>query len=486
MTLKKDFEKRATWYVNRSSCIYPLDLKKGSDFAIAFLNYWKLKNKINSLNVNLRFFDNNGTLKHIYSESITKDHYELKASQIISESSFSGMVEIEFISNENMRFAFPGISGFYISPDKLISAAHSAGRCFNSEEPRKKGVSEESNFVCKTSNNSSPFFSLFNSNLEKDKNPIIITLKDKRNKTINKKIIYNELKKPFSNKIFYIRDFFKTKDLLKSSFCTVTTSNYDVFPRMICGNYYKKMHHYEVTHSFPVQKNKKDYISQHYLKDKHVEHVLFLPFVKSDTQDLTLRIFPTNLNVNCNAKLFVQNNLTKKMNYKGNFLIKTGKENFEYNVKKNEKFGFFTVRQKKIPARINTSYIYKNGNKNGFSTDIATGFKSIDYPMKKTHWASFFCNRFTESRILIRRVNHYKTFKNSTGSITFYGKNFKKKLNLNLKPTDYKIFLFEKIYKIKHKNLKSYSWLAKFKKGSGIEIFWNVSGKDFIAGDHSF
>ena len=451
-----------------------------------FLNYWKIKNKIKSLNVNLRFFDNNGILQHIYSENIIKDHYEIKVSKVINKSSFSGMVEIEFISTQNMRFPFPGISGFYISPNKLISAAHSAGRLFNPSEPRKKGVSEEANFVCKISNNTSPFFSLFNSNLEKETNPILITLKDKKNKIINKKVMLNELKKPFSNKIFYLKDFFRSKDLSKSSFCTVTTSNQDVFPRMICGNYHKKMHHYEVTHSFPVQKNNNDYISNHYLKNKNVEHILFLPFIKSEKLDLTLRVFPTNLNVNCKAKLFVQNNLTKKMDFKGNFLIKSGKENFEYNVKRYEKFGFFSIKQKKIPARINTSYIYKNGNKNGFSTDIATGFKSIDYPMKNTHWASFFCNKFTQSQILIRRINHYKTLKDTNGTVTFYGKNFKKTLKVNLKPTDYKIFLFEKIYKIKHKNFESYSWIAKFKKGTGIEIFWNVSNKDFIAGDHSF
>ena len=40
--------------------------------------------------------------------------------------------------------------------------------------------------------------------------------------------------------------------------------------------------------------------------------------------------------------------------------------------------------------------------------------------------------------------------------------------------------------KIKHKNFESYSWIARFKKGTGIEIFWNVSNKNFIAGDHSF
>ena len=41
----------------------------------------------------------------------------------------------------------------------------------------------------------------------------------------------------------------------------------------------------EVTHSFPVQKNNNDYISNHYLKNKNVEHILFLPFIKSEKLD---------------------------------------------------------------------------------------------------------------------------------------------------------------------------------------------------------
>ena len=50
---------------------------------------------------------------------------------------------------------------------------------------------------------------------------------------------------------------------------------------MICGNFYRKIHHYEVTHSFSVQKNTKDFIDPKYFKDKKVNHVSFLPFVKS-------------------------------------------------------------------------------------------------------------------------------------------------------------------------------------------------------------
>ena len=60
------------------------------------------------------------------------------------------MVEVEFISLDNLRFAFPGITGFYISPKKLISGVHSAGRIIHSSEGKKYlDYSLETNFSLK-------------------------------------------------------------------------------------------------------------------------------------------------------------------------------------------------------------------------------------------------------------------------------------------------------------------------------------------------
>ena len=52
----------------------------------------------------------------------------------------------------------------------------------------------------------------------------------------------------------------REKILNKSEYCIVKTNASDVFPRMI-QNYHKQQHHYEVTHSYPVIKNKKDIIN---------------------------------------------------------------------------------------------------------------------------------------------------------------------------------------------------------------------------------
>ena len=330
-----------------------------------------------------------------------------------------------------------------------------------------------------------PFFSLFNSAIRKKSNPITIVLKNKNNKTISKKKIFNELKKPFENKIFYLNDYFSIEELKKSSFCVIKTLSAEVFPRMVCGNYHEKEHHYEVTHSFPVQ-YKKDYINNDYLKNKRVHHLSILPFIKSKKMNLKLRVFPTNNKSNLNTKLFVYNNKTKKMDYIKSFRIKTGEKNFEYKVKKNYRFGFFSAKQKNIPARINTSYIYTKNNKNYFSSDIATGFKSIDYPPKRSHWGSFLFNQNTVSELLIRRLNHFKTNQSTIGYLTFYGNGSKKKIKIKLKPTDYKIISMSKYLKSKSKILKSCSWYANFNNGTGVEIFSNTSGKNFTTGDHSF
>ena len=83
-------------------------------------------------------------------------------------------------------------------------------------------------------------------------------------------------------------DYFKKEYLKKSAYCIVKTNNSDVFPRMICGNYHKKLHYYEVTHSFPVQQNQRDRIDNKYMHRKDVDHISFLSFVKPKKVNLLI------------------------------------------------------------------------------------------------------------------------------------------------------------------------------------------------------
>ena len=94
-----------------------------------------------------------------------KNHNEFFFKKIIGNR-FKGMVEVEFISSSNLGYPFPGVTGFYISPKKLISGVHATGRILSNTEIKnfQNGI-EESNFSIKFKKNSiTPFFSTFNSN----------------------------------------------------------------------------------------------------------------------------------------------------------------------------------------------------------------------------------------------------------------------------------------------------------------------------------
>lgn len=61
-TLLEDYNARIDWKNNRSSAIYPLDIKKKSDFVLSFLNYWKLKNNLDEIELNISLYNQNGKI----------------------------------------------------------------------------------------------------------------------------------------------------------------------------------------------------------------------------------------------------------------------------------------------------------------------------------------------------------------------------------------------------------------------------------------
>ncbi len=95
-SLKKDFELRNFFYTNRASAIFPiLFVNKLNDLYLSYLNYWKIKNKIdqNKLLINLRIYDQNGNIaikkeiKNIHENNI------ISIRNFITKDQFSGMVK---------------------------------------------------------------------------------------------------------------------------------------------------------------------------------------------------------------------------------------------------------------------------------------------------------------------------------------------------------------------------------------------------------
>ena len=70
--------------------------------------------------MNLRFYGEKGNFVNLYETHISKNHNEFFLKKIVGNK-FKGIVEVEFISSSNLGYPFPGVTGFYISPKKLIS-----------------------------------------------------------------------------------------------------------------------------------------------------------------------------------------------------------------------------------------------------------------------------------------------------------------------------------------------------------------------------
>ena len=83
-------------------------------------------------------------MRHIYRKIITSFLKKIVGNK------FKGIVEVEFISSSNLGYPFPGVTGFYISPKKLISGVHATGRILSNNEIKnfQNGI-EESNFSIK-------------------------------------------------------------------------------------------------------------------------------------------------------------------------------------------------------------------------------------------------------------------------------------------------------------------------------------------------
>ena len=167
--LEKDFKLRKSFHTNRSSAIFPiLFFNKSNDFYLSILNYWSIKNNIdtNTLVINLRIYDQNGYL-------VKRDDYKnisqnllISIRKYITQAKFSGMVEVEIISTSNLRFNFPALTGFYKSRS-LYSCVHSAGRIKGAEEVHSSKKVEETNWSCKFEKNITPFFHFINSSKKK-------------------------------------------------------------------------------------------------------------------------------------------------------------------------------------------------------------------------------------------------------------------------------------------------------------------------------
>jgi hypothetical protein len=410
--LNDDFKKRESFFSNRSSCIFPIYFDgPENDLFIVFLNYWTLKNELDSakLSVNYRIYDGDGDLLLRKNLPINAWHNQQSVKGLLEEAKYqnsdtlSGMIEVEVVSVENLRFSFPGITGIYRAGN-LYSSVHAGGRIKNSDENQDPFEIVETNWTCKWGQGISPFFHYFNGPNKPQNKSLEVSILGLDGELLDSMSVDVSQLPPFGSRVYFVNEIFQGKIFDNDAFVCVKLEGGSKFPRMIVGNYHKSRKFMEVTHSFSLI-DKADYCPT----GVGIEFESMLCCLGPDKLNLRVHVFPTNGLAKFGLQTYAQDEceqrLTPVMSDVVPFKYEYGA--MDFHIKAKTRFMCCRLTGGMVPSRLNASFIYTVANKqSSFSTDIASGAKSSVYPPKYNHWGQAYLSEDYDTVIMIRNNSH--------------------------------------------------------------------------------
>ena len=479
-SLQKDFEARKNFYTNRASAVFPIHFMfKENDLLLSWLNYWSIKNKLDSdlIVVNLRLYNNDGELVKLAQTSLQKSNNLVSIREYIKDDIFKGMVEIEIISSSNLKFSFPAITGFYKS-GSLYSCVHSAGRIRGSDEVQTAVKTEETNWSCKFAEGITPFFHYVNGTSSEDV-CLLVTLYRSNGESVDTREV-RELFNPFGSKIYYVDELFNNVSFEEDMFVGVKCNNDKVFRRMVVGNYHKKNYHLEVAHSFPWQTNE-----DHCPINKDGPES-FLAMYSDKHLKMKVRVFPTNCAGEYKVTSSEQKYNSDRLGVSSNVELLTDGHG-TINLSDDTRFKLLGFKGA-VPSRLNSNFIYTvNGAQSDFSTDIATGAKSSVYPPKVSHWGSGVFGNGYDFVLMIRNCNHICNALTAKGKLEIYGLGENIELDILINGQSSHSILLSDIVTKKFTSEAVFTWFLKLDQPDS-ETFW-TSFRDTdgcIVGEHGF
>lgn len=405
--LKTVFNERKTAYFNRSSAIFPVRLREGTDLVVSFLNYFLFKNNVTDILCNIRIYDADGSMVYLGDERLTQSHYEFSAAKLLGQYPFDGMLEIEFISLANLRFSFPAVLGFYVAQG-YYSVVHSAGRIKASHEGYTPFITEESNFSCKYLRENgqttiAPFIHIFNGPARQTRKYTLTLRKLTGEPIAVKELSYSFA--PFASHLIEVANEFEALPE-DGFFCSIKAEHDQIFPRFVCGNVHYGNGFMEATHSYPVIE-KPDYCES----SEELPVASFLPLISDQALELDAFVFPTNFPADLEGKVWMQKYGETRLSDTGTTAtLKTGiGGGGKLQCPEDTMFMLvsYDSHKAKVPTRINTSYRYAvKGCGNRYTTDIATGTTANVYPQKFTHWGAGVISTDFHPIIMIRNSSH--------------------------------------------------------------------------------
>ena len=127
----------------RASAIFYAVVDQDRTTHVSFLNYWREKNDNASVGALLSLRDSDGTLRARSFFPVDQMAYQIDVRDLMANAEdvtvpFTGTIEVELHSSEDLKFAFPALLVFYETP-RGISYVHTNQRIYNDLQDRRRG-----------------------------------------------------------------------------------------------------------------------------------------------------------------------------------------------------------------------------------------------------------------------------------------------------------------------------------------------------------
>lgn len=280
--------------VFRSAAIFFVWVGPGIDTWVSFMNYWREKNGNAAVSALL-------TLRTADGQTISRDFftvdqftYQFSVRDLVkSQATFTGSLEVELFSTQDLKFSYPALEMFYVSPAG-VSFVHSNQRVYNSVDDMDRNASLnpwQTGFDIAVNERYTSYLTLVNGPRPVHDSTALLKVYNASGEALEAVIPLGDLP-PYASRLVLLDDVPSIRTFLgqETGFCKVTFDAFGVFLRIACGILARDRSRVEVTHSYYDCNHHGEYYDTSEVSDE--EYACFFPFSLLDGVDLDLVFYP--------------------------------------------------------------------------------------------------------------------------------------------------------------------------------------------------
>ncbi|MBG0744636.1 MAG: hypothetical protein IV298_14350 [Cylindrospermopsis raciborskii KL1] len=492
--------------VFRASALFFVHVGDNIDTCVAFMNYWREKNSNDAVSAMV-------TLRDAEGQKVFRDYlelndctYQFSVKELTDSVIFTGSLEVELFSFRDLKYSFPALEVFYVTPEG-VSCVHSNQRVFNSLEEIDQCSALnacQTGFDILCDEYYTGYITIVNGPKPIANSTLRIVFYNALGGTIRRSTTLGDLP-AYASRLVVLNDIPGVLNFMNGQpgFCKFDVDIYGVFARLACGSFALNGSRFAVTHSYYDCTTHYDYFDHSTIPD--TEYHCFLPInlvSEIETEAVFYPIYsPASLRFSIEVfssqgellhrieNIGALDNTTTGTMARLNIRSILGK----YSIEMSDGLVCLDIRSDtgKIPARLTFGLNYFHDT---LGTNInASIFINESYGIRKRSylWGSAYSSPSGKNYILISHLSKVKgitetaslkvTLFNRQGSIIIKTIDTRNATAINIRVEDW---LLEAGYTASIGEILWYTLESDCPNFTAVQLHEDTSG--FIGGDHSF